>query len=851
MADHTQHPAMEELAYLFTKDQPIRPVLLLGAGASYRSGIPLAADLISRIASAGFARDVRGMDWRHCRVLPSDWRPYLYSKEWYLDGADCFVNNYAPAVQNILTPREFRREFFEEIINPTNGISTGYRDLVELVRRGLAWTILTTNFDHLVAEAFRSAAPPIRDFVEINKTQDDWVRFNIQNRRQIVYMHGAVEFYTDKNLISEVARLDDRISDRLRPLVGGSPLIVIGYRGSEPSIIEGLLIGGSEACNNYPHGIYWCSLEGETLHPNVQKLASLIGTNFKEIVISGFDETMEFINQKTQDQTLFLTSESTAVSTHDDSFESAPLLNKGVEDLDSDLIRSVLKVYCERLRLPASTADNPSSLLLDLGLLVKVEETLRPTRACMLLFGNDPTEEFPFALIAYTKNDRDRTVFSGNIISQYKELTNFLSNSGVNSPVRLKREFTSEEVLSYPNRAISEIVVNMLVHRDYEQRGYGMIAHIEGQSLTFTSPGGLPQAALNKIQPLGNGEFVPKRNVSEVRNGAIADIFWGLGPMDKAGSGLIDTQQLMLENGGSSRFSIHDDNASVEVTLLQPIRESAGGNTALMRNKRDVYTTNLLSFSVFPEKLFFLPLRDKMLIDTPLFREDDGPLTELPIFIKHDGNLISFANWEMFPNYANKHGLLEKLSSETVSDLGPWSEMLMRWLLGKHWVFFLREKSAAGLRVEDRKRRAYFTLVPDTTQNVITYESRAKRKTRRAVVKRRERGETRVEHENEGIYYSIQRFASEWTLQLKPMYVFTGKDGQTPIPSWLTSKRATRRFKFDRNKNVDDDLAFWSKYLSEGKGVRNIGGVGVTDLILDFEYCSAEVPIESRKASTA
>jgi hypothetical protein len=46
---------------------------------------------------------------------------------------------------------------------------------------------------------------------------------------------------------------------------------------------------------------------------------------------------------------------------------------------------------------------------------------------------------------------------------------------------------------------------------------------------------------------------------------------------------------------------------------------------------------------------------------------------------------------------------------------------------------------------------------------------------------------------------------------------------------------------------VDDDLTFWARYLSNGQPSCNIGGIGVDDLILDFEYCAAEVPIVRRE----
>jgi hypothetical protein len=77
--------------------------------------------------------------------------------------------------------------------------------------------------------------------VEINRTADDLVGFSVYNRCQVVYLHGAVEYYRDKNLVQEVQRLDDQLVRRVRPVITDSPLIVIGYRGSEPSIMSHLL----------------------------------------------------------------------------------------------------------------------------------------------------------------------------------------------------------------------------------------------------------------------------------------------------------------------------------------------------------------------------------------------------------------------------------------------------------------------------------------------------------------------------------------------------------------------------------------------------------------------------------
>jgi hypothetical protein len=89
----------------------------------------------------------------------------------------------------------------------------------------------------------------------------------------------------------------------------------------------------------------------------------------------------------------------------------------------------------------------------------------------------------------------------------------------------------------------------------------------------------------------------------------------------------------------------------------------------------------------------------------------------------------------------------------------------------------------------------------------------------------------------------VVEFGGNWAVQIKPFYMFTGPDGCTPLPPFLRTQRTTRRMRFDRNKNVDDDLSFWARFLSNGQPTINLGGLGVSHLFIDSEYCSAEVPL--------
>jgi len=845
--------SINEIVYLFRAVNESRPIFLLGAGASFRSGIPTAAEAVKRIAIASYAKDVKGMDWRHCQVPLSDWTTYLHGQPWFQQGEDRLAENFPLAVENLLLPKEFRRRVFEDMIVPPNGINDGYKHLAEIIRRGLCWTVLTGNFDHMVVDGLRALEPHLHDVIEINRTADDLVRFNINNRRQIVYLHGSVEYYRDRNLIEETKKLDDSLVKRLRPLLASSPLVVVGYRGYEPSIMEHLLEGGIGESGKYPQGIYWCLRRGDELHENVRKLQKLVHPNLRVIEIEGFDELLIDLNQELRDEALYVSGRAIPTpSTANAESASVPferrLMNDvTIQDLDRDLILSTLSTYCKRVKIPVVDQSNYISLLREQGLIVQTNGAPIPTVGCYLLFGKDTSDKFPYARVSFTREHKRRVVFEGNLITQHGKLVEHLGSNEVNPLLRVKGRKSSEEHPAYPERALTELAVNLLVHRNYEAEEYGRIEHLPGELLRFINPGGLLDKVRNRIDIKEDGKFKPVRSVTGLRNELLADIFFGLGPMDKAGSGLSDVQDLMLENGGQAEFAVVNDNDGICATLYQPLQSSpANSRVARSRSTSETYITNLLPFGMLPQSVSLLPLREKPLASAPLFEEDETP-TESPIFIEHDEKIISFADLNKFDQFATRRGYLDKLERLPLGTFlaREGSRNLFVWLLHKHWSFFLRRWADKGLLIEHWKRCAYFTLV-EGERNRIIYDSRSRRNVKRDVVKRRER--TRyVEHENEGIYYSAVEYAEFWALQIKPFYMFTRADGRTPIPSFLMSQRATRRYRFDRNKNVDDDLTFWARYLSNGQPSCNIGGVGVDDLILDFKYCAAEIPIASRE----
>jgi len=127
-----------------------------------------------------------------------------------------------------------------------------------------------------------------------------------------------------------------------------------------------------------------------------------------------------------------------------------------------------------------------------------------------------------------------------------------------------------------------------------------------------------------------------------------------------------------------------------------------------------------------------------------------------------------------------------------------------------------------GLIVEDdRKHCAYFSA-KDRGDRTVTRNSAQHRGKKRDVVKKRAGG-SRAWFENEGFRNEIVDMGGGWSLRVKPFYMFTGMDRLKPLARTRAAAKATLRIKFDRNKNVETDLAFWASFRGrEAETMRDV-----------------------------
>ena len=828
------------LTSLLRASNEARPVLLLGAGASFSSGVPLAAECVKRLAKRVYAEKVKGGEITPEHVKLSEWQDWMHSHSWFIRGDDRLAENLPLLAEHLLTPREYRKRLLLELLHRSTPLGTGYGHLAQFVMRGLVQTILTTNFDTCIPEALTEIRSHIPHIAEVNRTRDDLSEFAIFSRAQVVWLHGRAEHYTDCNLLTEVEHLDSKLVRLLVPLLTDSPLIVVGYRGAERSVMHDLLLANAKRTHSYRNGIFWCVRPNDTVHSHVADLKATLGTNFSVLQINGFDELMTDLSHALRDEDRYPFAGAHSTSSRVVPFDDRPVADASLDELDWDHMLGVMRGYCEHLGRSPVTRETLPALLREQGLLAWSEGRDVPTVGCLLLFGSNPQGRFPHAIVAATIKGKKRVVFSGNLLRQRQELREWLASPEVNPLLRVKRRATHEDKPGYAERALVELLVNLLVHRDYELEDCARIDVEPGSLIRFANPGGLPLALVNRVTLDDRGRFQPLPNLSALRNRSLCDVFFGIREMERAGSGLADVYTLALEAGGDARF-IHDKQGHRFVAeILQPA--ASAGSTTIARNDRPtgVYILNVLPFVSLPEEVSILRLSQRL-----WQRPKDLSLDGVGTFVASGDLLWSFVPLSTllatFAPIVDQDACVAEQRS-TIEAIQE-RRNILSWLIRKHFEQYLTRFASRGLHLETAKgrpsRRAYF-LGRDGKPRMYVYDTTRRKAVPRQVVKQRAEG-SKAWFENEGIGYEVTQVGSTWGVRIKPFYMFTGRDAATPLPAFARTSRATRRMKFDRNKNVDDDLTFWARFLSDGATTINIGHEHVQDLILTSSFLTVEV----------
>ena len=819
-----------------------QPVLLLGAGASVTSGVPAAGETVNRAAKWAYCKS-HGRSPMDPGVVDSDWIPWLEQQSWFKRGVG-LPDQYPVAIDNLLGIGQDRREFFEQLISRGVKPGQGYRALARILDNGWVATVLTTNFDHCIDRAaVLEAVPP---FLVKIRTASDWVQFKTSPANpQLIHIHGSVEHYSDKNLAEDVLKLDQETVEHIKPLLRDHPLIVVGYRGMEPSVMKDLLENQIDYANGFKNGVFWCDMKrsiGESLSPLVQSFADKIGSNFNRVPIDGFDQLLktDLLDQLVARQTpLKQLGPVSAPSSLP--LDMRPFQSGRFEDLDEQVLFQRLKQYADKHYEPYPERFN-SDWVKERAVVKKLlhqtegdPESSAPTLAAWVMFARTPNKRLAQAMVKLTivgpeswlrgafGDDADlidtgeADVFlvereiGGTLWNQLNTLEETIAL--LNSPFLLK-DGKSRQVTPYHPLAIHEMIVNALVHRDYAVEAPIEI-RISPTEIETVSPGGLiDEVALRtgaeSIESLVRGG---SRGVLKgYRNPVISSFFYGSNEMERRGSGLADMLQYTIDNNGDVHFYPMEQNSAFKVLIFaRPEAVDEITRTAVADQSETVrFTTNLLEFVGLPEKIWHAGTSAR---SASGLRKSAGDLPVPPGYVQ-DGRFFSFYDLERITSdYVTPFddGDIEELTIPELFEQGNGLNIMRRLLhelLNEH----LR---AIGLVVDEDRRRAHFPKT-DEPERKITYQGRVKRATR-TIVKARTRRDSDdlLYYEHKAFTYSLMAFGIDWGLFINPGYVFT-RDGNRRYLgrdriNILSTKRAARDF----NPSVMHDVTFWMACLSE------------------------------------
>ncbi len=814
------------------------PIFLLGAGASVKSGIPLAHDMVEKIAEWGYCLE-NGLDPEDPRVRPSDWYPWLKMQKWHREDREQ-ADNYPDAVENILQPRQTRKDFFLEMLNTQVEPSSGYEHIAELMARKCIRTVLTTNFDLILPKVCKDNKQ--LHHPQLIQTKSDYTKLSTSPQYpQIVYLHGSVEHYTDKNTITEVdEELDTDLVSILLPLLRDHPLIVIGYRGAELSVMKHLLINHAKSVDNYLNGIYWCTRnyktdQSDSLTHLVHELAEEIQGNLQIVPIDGFDEVMGALWQhaRKQQPDYHQTQITTALEVLTElPYDLEVLTKSNLDDFDWPPMRVRLLQYCDRtgIRVPPVRDDNWFlQLLCDRDLATRTKEgDIFPTVGGYLLFADTPQNHIQTAQVvvrlkgdpewienifdvlddAESVGEKIEQVIEGNLWMQLEEIYELLSR--VNRSFLLKEGRHSKYVYPYPPDALREIVVNALVHRDY-QKDEPIVIEIEETYIRVRNPGGLVEDVIEQMIGTSQEEIkdafeteIKKgtRGIRGYRNPVVADLFYGAEEMEKAGSGLSDVWQESEKNKNEVNFGPIDDNTAFEITISRrPEVVDMITRTASSSDNFTRYASNLLEVVSLPDVIWHAGTEARKAKEV---WEKTGA-DWLPPFMPYQGRLFSFDNLSTSANplYAViDTNDIEKMTVEEFIDI--YGERCFVWVLNG---CFYRHLEVQGLWVDKERMRAYFPRTDEGPRR-IKYQARSRRATRTVVKK------IRNYWEHKSFRFRFERFGDVWALVMLPGYVFTTDGRSDLLEGKVVNRLSTKREGRDYNKVVHNDLVFWTWVLS-------------------------------------
>lgn len=258
-------------------------------------------------------------------------------------------------------------------------------------------------------------------------------------------------------------------------------------------------------------------------------------------------------------------------------FDARPCFGATLDDIDLDLFQHDYLPKAVDAAILASD-DRPIERKLESLRLFNSVYNL-PTNAAVLLFGRDPRHFFPGAAVQYVSfggldkgtEILNEHLFKGPIMKMLPQIDLFIETTIARKRPVLVTALREEMRVDYPKAAIRELVMNAIMHRDYQ--GNAPIHFYQySDRIEVVNHGGLYGRARPENFP----------NISDYRNPIVAEAMKVLGYVNCYNRGIADVQRELAANGnGSAEFSFR------LITAFEAKVAKAGRQQELDQSTRD------------------------------------------------------------------------------------------------------------------------------------------------------------------------------------------------------------------------------------------------------------------------
>lgn len=264
----------------------------LGAGASIQSGIPTGGNLVWH-----FKRELYCIENKLSLELYKDLKLTATQEllQNYFDNQGTHPPLYAPEEYSHYFEQCYstiisRKRFIEGLVEGKNP-SLGYLCLADFITHSKVKNVWTTNFDALVEASINTLNPSFPYVVCSSANQDSFSLLNPEYPA-ICKLHGDYRYDKLQNTESELQELEAKLYSYAFSQLSGKGLIVIGYSGSDESIMS-FFEGHLSNPDFLSKGLFWAVHKGSSASNRIKHLiesAAAFGKDAAIVEIEGFDD---------------------------------------------------------------------------------------------------------------------------------------------------------------------------------------------------------------------------------------------------------------------------------------------------------------------------------------------------------------------------------------------------------------------------------------------------------------------------------------------------------------------------------------------------------------------------------